>query len=418
MSLRSNTFWNLLGSSLPLLAAALFIPYCLNQLGGEAFGVLTLIWALIGYFSLFDLGIGRALTYEISRKQLSKEGADVPAVVRSGLALTLVAGLVGALIMLYLAPYLAGSWLKISLNLTPDVQLAFEIAAVGVIFMTLGSGLRGAQEGFDQFKIASLNKAILGICTFSLPAFSIYVHGPSLCPIVIYLVAARLTMVLVALYQLRDCVFAKGLHPILRHVRSLYSFGIWVTISGIVGPLMVYGDRFFVSAAIGAALLPLYAIPQEGLQRLLLIPGSFCAALLPKLAGLPMGERMILYRKSRQHVTLIMLVVCLVCVTLAYPILSIWLSPEFAKESLPIVCILAVGIWLNAIAFVPYTFLHAHGSTKLTAIFHLIELVIYIIVLYYLVEAYGLIGAALAWVLRVGIDLMLLEWAIRKVKPV
>ncbi len=418
MSLRSNTFWNLLGSSLPLLVAALFIPYCLNQLGGEAFGVLTLIWALIGYFSLFDLGIGRALTYEIGRRQSSKESADVPAVVRSGLALTLLAGLVGALIMLYLAPYLAGSWLKISLNLTPDVQLAFEIAAVGVIFMTLGSGLRGAQEGLDQFKIASLNKAILGVCTFSLPAFSIYVHGSSLYPIVIYLVAARLVMVLVALYQLRDCVFAKGLHPILRHVRSLYSFGIWVTISGIVGPLMVYGDRFFVSAAIGAALLPLYAIPQEGLQRLLLIPGSFCAALLPKLAGLPMGERMILYRKSRQHVTLIMLVVCLVCVTLAYPILSIWLSPEFAKESLPIVCILAVGIWLNAIAFVPYTFLHAHGSTKLTAIFHLIELVIYIIALYYLVEAYGLIGAALAWVLRVGIDLMLLEWAIRKVKPV
>ncbi len=418
MSLRRNTLWNLLGSSLPLLAAALFIPYCLNQLGSEAFGVLTLIWALIGYFSLFDLGIGRALTYEIGRRQSSKESADVPAVARSGLALTLLAGIVGALIMLYLAPYLAGSWLKISLNLTPDVQLAFEIAAVGVIFTTLGSGLRGAQEGFDQFKIASLNKAILGICTFSLPALSIYVHGPSLYPIVIYLVAARLVMVLVALYQLRDCVFAKGLHPILRHVRSLYSFGIWVTISGIVGPLMVYGDRFFVSAAIGAALLPLYAIPQEGLQRLLLIPGSFCAALLPKLAGLPMGERMILYRKSRQHVTLIMLIVCLVCVTLAYPILSIWLSPEFAKESLPIVCILAVGIWLNAIAFVPYTFLHAHGSTKLTAIFHLIELVIYIIVLYYLVEAYGLIGAALAWVLRVGIDLMLLEWAIRKVKPV
>jgi O-antigen/teichoic acid export membrane protein len=33
----------------------------------EAFGVLTLIWALIGYFSLFDMGVGRALTYELSK---------------------------------------------------------------------------------------------------------------------------------------------------------------------------------------------------------------------------------------------------------------------------------------------------------------------------------------------------------------
>jgi len=418
MSLRRNTLWNLLGSGLPLLAAALFIPYCLNQLGSEAFGVLTLIWALIGYFSLFDLGVGRALTYEIGRRQLSKASDDMPAVVRSGLALTLLAGIVGALVMYCLAPYLAGSWLKITPSLAPDTRLAFEVAAVGVIFTTLGSGLRGAQEGLNQFKIASLNKAILGFFTFALPALSIYVHGPSLYPIVMYLVTARVIMAIITLFQLRHFVFAKGLHPIAKHIRSLYSFGIWVTISGIIGPLMVYGDRFFVSAAIGAALLPLYAIPQEGLQRLLLIPGSFCAALLPKLAGLPMDERMALYRKSHRHVMLIMLVVCLASTTLAYPILSIWLSPEFATDSLAIVCILAVGIWLNAIAFVPYTFLHANGSTKLTAIFHLIELVIYIAALYYLVEAYGLIGAALAWVLRVGVDLVLLEWAIRKVKPV
>jgi O-antigen/teichoic acid export membrane protein len=131
-----------------------------------------------------------------------------------------------------------------------------------------------------------------------------------------------------------------------------------------------------------------------------------------------MGERMALYRKSHRHVMLIMFVVCLVSAALAYPTLSIWLSPEFAKESLAIVCILALGIWLNSIALVPYTFLHANGSTKLTAIFHLIELMIYIGALYYLVEAYGLIGAALAWVFRVGVDLVLLEWTIRKVKPI
>jgi O-antigen/teichoic acid export membrane protein len=313
---------------------------------------------------------------------------------------------------------LAGSWLKITPNLESDARLAFEIAAVGVLFATLGSGLRGAQEGLNQFKIASLNKAILGFCTFTLPAFSIYVHGTSIYSIVIYLVAARVMIVIIVLFQLRHYIFAKGMHSIKNHIQSLYSFGIWVTISGIIGPLMIYGDRFFVSAAIGAALLPLYAIPQEALQRLLLIPGSFCAALLPKLAGLPMGERMALYRKSHQHVLVIMLVVCLVGAALAYPMLSIWLSPEFAADSLAIVCILAVGIWLNSIAFVPYTFLHANGSTKLTAIFHLIELVIYIAALYYLVEVYGLIGAALAWVLRVGVDLVLLEWAIRKVKSV
>jgi hypothetical protein len=33
----------------------------------KAFGVLTLVWALIGYFSLFDTGVGRAIADALSK---------------------------------------------------------------------------------------------------------------------------------------------------------------------------------------------------------------------------------------------------------------------------------------------------------------------------------------------------------------
>jgi maltodextrin utilization protein YvdJ len=50
MPLRHNTLWNLAGSGLPLIAAAALIPFMLQHLAmvtlTEAFGVLTLIWAL------------------------------------------------------------------------------------------------------------------------------------------------------------------------------------------------------------------------------------------------------------------------------------------------------------------------------------------------------------------------------------
>jgi GT2 family glycosyltransferase len=35
-------------------------------------------------------------------------------------------------------------------------------------------------------------------------------------------------------------------------MKLLLNYGVWVTVTGIVGHLMVYGDRFFVSAAVGA----------------------------------------------------------------------------------------------------------------------------------------------------------------------
>lgn len=412
MTLRRNTAWNLAGSAIPIVAAIVFIPYCLKHLGNEAFGVLTLIWVLIGYFSLFDFGVGRALTCDIGKLDPRSFPGQVITTMRAGVALTLITGMLGGLLMWVLAPHLAHSWLNISPDFQADAVQAFAVAAIGVVFTTIASGLRGAQEGLEEFRAANVNKIAMGLCTFSLPALAIFNHGPVLYPIVVYLVLARFLMVVVAVVQLRDYLFGSGEGVWTEKMKSLYSFGAWVTVSGVIGPLMVYGDRFFVSAAIGATLLPLYAIPQEGLQRLLLIPGAFCGALLPRLAGMAVADKRALFLRSYKRLAVGMLIVCGIGSVLAYPVLSIWLSQEFAQNSIHLVLILMVGIWINSVAMVPFTFLHANGNARLTAIFHIAELLVYIGGLFYLVHAFGLMGAALAWVLRVLMDWALLHWAV------
>src|SRR3954452_2891824 len=60
--LARNTVWNLIAQSAPLGVGLLVIPTLVHRMGLERFGVLTLIWGLIAYAGLLDLGIGRALT--------------------------------------------------------------------------------------------------------------------------------------------------------------------------------------------------------------------------------------------------------------------------------------------------------------------------------------------------------------------
>lgn len=62
-----NTIYNLSASILPLIAAIYSIPELITDLKDEKFSILLIIWSLIGYFSLFDFGVGRALTYELSK---------------------------------------------------------------------------------------------------------------------------------------------------------------------------------------------------------------------------------------------------------------------------------------------------------------------------------------------------------------
>ena len=413
MSLRRNTLWNLAGAGAPLLVALFAIPYLLHALGTEGFGVLTLVWALIGYFSLFDFGVGRALTYELGRRSSAKS-SDLAPYVRAGILLTCATGAIGAALVAILSKPLSSTWLNIGAVWKDDALLAFLIAAVGIIPTTIYSGLRGALEGLNRFSASNISRIVLGALMFALPAWAVFFHGSHLWIATLYMVIARLVLMLMVLFQLRQFLLHSGKLERM-HLAALLNYGIWITVTGIVGPLMVYGDRFFVSAAVGTQLLPQYAIPQEALQRLLLIPTAICGALLPQIAAFSREHAKIAYYRNFKRVTLLMFCVCFVAALLSYPGLSVWISPEFAFGALPVTLILTVGIWLNSIAMVPYTVIHAMGKPKITAIFHIIELVLYAVLIWALTRQLGLVGAAIAWTTRVAVDLMLLRIAARRI---
>jgi O-antigen/teichoic acid export membrane protein len=56
----------------------------------------------------------------------------------------------------------------------------------------------------------------------------------------------------------------------------------------------------------------------------------------------------------------------------------------------------------------PYALIQAEGRSDLTAKLHLVEIVPYLLVLWVLLNEYGLIGVACAWVLRIITDTLCL----------
>ena len=64
-----------------MLVAIIAIPFLIKGLGTARFGVLTLAWMVVGYFSLFDLGIGRALTKVVAEKIGAEKEDEIPSTV-------------------------------------------------------------------------------------------------------------------------------------------------------------------------------------------------------------------------------------------------------------------------------------------------------------------------------------------------
>src|SRR5229473_5275807 len=87
--LKRNTLWNLLGQALPLAIGVFAIPLIIRHLGTERFGLLTLVWMVVGYFSLFDFGLGRALTSLVAQKIGEAREHELPSLISTAKLLML-----------------------------------------------------------------------------------------------------------------------------------------------------------------------------------------------------------------------------------------------------------------------------------------------------------------------------------------
>lgn len=413
MSLKRNTLWNLAGTGLPLLLGALTIPYLIRTAGVEAFGVLTLVWALIGYFSLFDFGLGRALTQQVAAVRSSGLLAQLPGLVKTGLWFTAATGVVGGLVFALLADQLAFHWLKVSVTLQSSTYQALLVAGIGIPLTTITTGLRGVLEAYEDFKVVNLLRVGLGAANFGLPALSVMLISTSLVWMVVGLVAARAVVLIAHLWLMHRKLPAGWMSGQFEkhNLKSLLSFGAWMTVSNIVSPLMVTADRFVISVVLGASMVAYYTVPYEALSRVLILPSALTSALFPRLAfvmatDFPQVRR--LYKRYLLGVAVTMVPVCIVIALLSKWGLALWLGADFAEKSWLIVCIMAAGVMINGIAFVPFASIQASGDARSTALLHVLELVFYIPLLFCGLKMFGLMGAAVAWAVRAGIDLVAL----------
>ncbi len=73
MSLFKNSTWNLLGVAIPILVAIPAFGVMARLLSVELFGIFTLCYAIIGYASLFDLGMTRSVIHLVAQHSLHED---------------------------------------------------------------------------------------------------------------------------------------------------------------------------------------------------------------------------------------------------------------------------------------------------------------------------------------------------------
>lgn len=409
-----NSFYNMLGLGLPLVAAVFAIPMLIESLGEARFGILTLIWAVVSYFGLFDLGLGRAVTQQVAIAISENHREKLDSILGTSSAMMGALGVLGGIAMLFVAP-LMGSQLTTG-DGYQEVVAAFIWMAIAMPAIVLTSGYRGILEATGDFALVNLIRVPMGVFTFAGPLLALASGHADLGVIAAILAVGRIIACVLhwffAIRVLNDVSCFGSYDRSL--IGPMLKFGGWLSVSNIVGPLMSYVDRFLIGATLSSVAVAYYATPQELIMRIGIIPGAVASALFPMFAVL--GAQ-IAQSDQQRYVLRYSLIIGAVMAPMtmllfffAKPILSLWISPTFADNSAQILQIFSIAALASGLAQIPFTMLQSRGRADVTAYVHLVEFPIYITILYSLTVSYGPIGAAWAWLIRILGDMVVLYW--------
>lgn len=411
--LARSAIWNLTGLALPTLVALFVIPMLINGMGKERFGLLAIIWLGVGYFSLFDLGLGRALTKLVAERLGAGKTGDLRSLIWTALSLLGVLGVIGTGVVLAFAGPLVGRLLNVAPELQGEAIAALHVLAAGLPVVVLTTALIGLLEAHQRFAAITAVRIPLGILTFAGPWLTLQ-FTPSLVWATIALLASR-SLALIGYFSIAAAIRKELRHPCLprsSHVRPLLSFGGWLTVTNIVGPILTSLDRFFLGALLTMTAVTYYVTPFEVLSRIEILPQAIMGVMFPAMAVASAGDRANLcelYAGSARLLLLLMVPITAGFFLLAPEALELWLGSDFRHFATPVVQWLAVGWMVNALARAPYTVLQSIGRPDLVAKTHLSELVPYLLILWLLTVRFGIAGAAAAWALRALVDAVILN---------
>lgn len=403
------TLQNIAGQGLPLVVGLVTIPLIKDGLGLESFGLLTLVWVALGYFTFFDLGLGRAVIKSIADFNARGDHKEVVPLTISNLVIILVLSVFGGSLIWLFADSLAIKVFHVSEELHAELITSLQLLALCLPVVNLTSGLRGVLEAHFRFFGINLLQVVTGSLTFLSPIF--FLSGENKLVRIVFVLCLIRCMSFLAHAWLAYRILP-GIFNLFRFRFSYFKrtirFGSWVTISNLISPIIAYADRAVLGALVPATQVAFYTTPFEMVSKISIIPGALARYLFPDLASNQKDSVEEKLNSSLKYLAAGLFFISVIVILAARPAMRLWMGEDFGDSSFLLLQILMIGIFVNSIAYVPYTLLQAFDRPDLTAMIHVLELPFYLTFLYFMTAHFGLVGAAVSWAARAYLDMLLL----------
>jgi O-antigen/teichoic acid export membrane protein len=382
----------------------------LHHIGEARYGVMSIVWVLLGFFGFLDLGLSRAVTNALAKLRQAPQ-ADRARVLLTTMGLNLGVGLIAGVVLYVLSGFLLEHVISVPAALRPELAGSLPWIACILPLTLISSAGAGALESRELFVLVN-SIQIVGMSLSQIaPVVMAVAVSPSLMVIIPTAAVAQATtaiVMLVAVYRLEGPFSLRALD--LGEARKLLGYGGWMFATNVVNPALAAADQFLIGSVMGVAAVAHYAVPMSLVLRSGAIPIAFGRTFFPRMSSLPRDAANALAARALSSMGYGFAAICAPAIILSPTVFRYWLGEDFVQVSAPVAQILFPGMWMSGMSFVAFTLLQSQGRADVTGRLNMVEFLPFLALLWSLTLAFGIVGAAIAWSLRAAVDALALFW--------
>jgi len=422
MRLVSNSAWNLAGGVVPALAALLTVPLVVSRLGTASYGTLTLVTAIVGYFSLLDINASTGALKYLAEYHARQDLARTRQVFSLGLVIYLVIGVVGGTAIAVFAAPLAHSVFNVPADLQDVAVLSLRWGALAFVATQLATYLMSVPQALLRFDVSARIEAVFGSLA-SVSTVVVVLAGGGLVEIMAVRAAIALANVAVlGRVALRLIPALRPAWPARDVAGSLMSFSLYSYLTRFATVSYANADKLLVGAYIDMKALAIYTVPFLLANRVYSLTYRLGRVLMPEASRLAAGGRMAelrsTYLASARYLMFLNAAICCLLVVFGRELLHYWAGSAFGREAALVLVLVATAALADSLTNLPSLVNDGLGVPANTGVFAFVRALVGLAAAWAGVRLGGIEGVAWA---QLGVSLVLglafLAWVHGRVVP-
>lgn len=378
-----NSIWNILEVLVSPLILFVSIPFFLQQLGTEEYGIWMFVNTIVVLLQSLNLGLNTSTYKHVSSAIATNENKQITQTLTTNLSLTILISVVGFIVIGILACLI--HWFDLFIDFPSQKPTIIACLFLGgfVLFSKLSEQiLYTVYRAFEDFKYVTL----LTLCSklvIVLGSIIIAFFTKSIVFILLYNAIISLLFVSINYRLMKRFIpfyrFHFQLSKAAIQFEVSYSFFVWLQSSAVV--LTYQGDRILVSSGFGLETLSYYTIVATIFNHIHMAFAAMTGWVFPQIAKNQHDPSYLtqLYRNTRNVSAFIAIILLAIFTFIAEPLFNIWLGSTNFQQIAMYLNLFAMFEFVFIFTIMPNFFLNGSGYEKLNLKITLVYTVLNII---------------------------------------